>query len=672
MRTHAFTRIIFLVLVLALPTLVHAQFQEPTSEELKMTADPKAPGAAAAYLNVEEITDDSLHFHSFYARIKVLGEKGKELATVELPYEHGPLQIADIKARTIHADGTVIPLTVKPEDLLDTKAGEAQFNRKVFTLPSVEVGSILEYRYELRYNDHSSWSPDWEIQRPYFVHTAHYKFTPFRAFLTGWNNSMNQVMIDRHGNAINSIIWWPQLPPGVEVKTDSVGRFSLEVNDIPAAPQEAWMPPASGFLYHVAFYYKSAFTGNDYWMSEAKFWSKDVDRLAEPTAPIKAAVAGLIAPGDSDLDKAKKLYKAVQALDNTAFSRRKGDAELKQLGLRITKGPEKLKPAEETWSQKSGSRDEIALLYLSMTRAAGLTAYAMKVVNRNRGVFAPGYLNFDQLDDDIVILAVNGNEITLDPGEKMCPFGMVRWIHTGAGGIRQGAGASAAASSPTQPYTVNTLRRIGDITLDEHGAATGYIRFVMTGQDALRWRQEALRLDEDETKKAFDRWLESMVPQGVEAHVEHFQALDDPDANLVAVVKVQGTLGTATSRRLLLPGFLFETSSLHPFVDEEKRLVPVDMHYAEQVTDQVVYHLPPGLAVEGAPQESKVPWGDRAILNTRTIPASGQITIARQLSRAFIIVKPDDYQDLRGFYQKVAAADQQQLVLSAAPAGKGN
>jgi hypothetical protein len=41
----------------------------------------------------------------------------------------------------------------------------------------------------------------------------------------------------------------------------------------------------------------------------------------------------------------------------------------------------------------------IALLYLSMLRAAGLNGYAMRVVDRNRSLFAPGYMYFDQLDD---------------------------------------------------------------------------------------------------------------------------------------------------------------------------------------------------------------------------------------------------------------------------------
>jgi hypothetical protein len=36
------------------------------------------------------------------------------------------------------------------------------------------------------------------------------------------------------------------------------------------------------------------------------------------------------------------------------------------------------------------------------------------------------------------------------------------------------------------------------------------------------------------------------------------------------------------------------------------------------------------------------------------------------------VATPEEYQDLRGFYQKVATADQQQLVLTRDPDGKGN
>ena len=330
------------------------------------------------------------------------------------------------------------------------------------------------------------------------------------------------------------------------------------------------------------------------------------------------------------------------------------------------------KRAEDTWNQKTGSSEDIALLYLAMLRAAGLTAYAMKVVDREEGIFGPAFMDFDQLDDTIVILSIGGKEITLDPGEKMCPFETVHWSHSGASGARRSSDNHNAGTTPYQPYTANSMQRIGDLNLDEHGAITGNIRFIMTGQEALHWRQAVLENDLDEVRRQFDRSLERVVPEGTQAHIDHFVGLDDPDVNLMAMVKVEGSLGTATSKRLLLPGFFFQTHGAHPFVAQEKRLEPVDMHYGDVVTDQITYHLPAGFSVEGAPQNAKTAWPEHAIFANKTAQSPGQIIIARILARAFTFAKPEEYQDLRGFYQKVAANDQQQLVLTATQPAKGN
>src|SRR5207302_6748998 len=101
-----------------------------------------------------------------------------------------------------------------------------------------------------------------------------------------------------------------------------------------------------------------------------------------------------------------------------------------------------------------------------MLRAAGLSAFAMKVVDRESGVFQPGYLDFDQLDDNVVILSTGGKDIVLDPGQKMCPFQTVHWRHSASGGIRESADGRAAAGTPEQMYSANSLQRLGDVTLD--------------------------------------------------------------------------------------------------------------------------------------------------------------------------------------------------------------
>ena len=141
------------------------------NDELKMTSDPKAPGAAAVYLNVKEIANDPMHYQSYYARIKVLTEKGKELATVEIPYLKGNKKVTGIKGRTIHADGTIIPLTVKPEDLLSAKSGEMQFGQEGLYSAQRGGGEHSGVPATTCATTTTSFrSPQWEIQRPYFVH----------------------------------------------------------------------------------------------------------------------------------------------------------------------------------------------------------------------------------------------------------------------------------------------------------------------------------------------------------------------------------------------------------------------------------------------------------------------------------------------------------------------
>ncbi len=264
-------------------------------------------------------------------------------------------------------------------------------------------------------------------------------------------------------------------------------------------------------------------------------------------------------------------------------------------------------------------------------------------------------------------LSTGGKEMVLDPGEKMCPFGTVSWRHSGVQGLSQSDEGVQFSTTPELVFNDNIVTRVADLTLDAHGGVTGSIQFIMTGQESLKWRQASLRNDDGELKKQFDRELEKLVPEGVEAHIDRFLGLDQPGQNLMAMVNVHGTLGAATAKRLLLPGLFFDTRTSAPFVKEDMRLEPVDMHYAERINDDVIYHLPAGMTVEGAPQDTSVPWQGHAVFVLKTKTGSGQIEIVSTVARAFSRAKPEEYQDLRGFYQKVAAAEQAQLVLKVAP-----
>jgi hypothetical protein len=296
----------------------------------------------------------------------------------------------------------------------------------------------------------------------------------------------------------------------------------------------------------------------------------------------------------------------------------------------------------------------------------------MKLVNRQTGIFNASYLSFDQLNDTVVILNIDGKEMVLDPGEKMCPFGVVSWHHAGAGGIRQSDKGIESWATPLNVYGDNVVTRRAELTVGPGGSVTGKLQFGMTGQDALHWRQQALRVDEGTLKKDFDEWLRTQIASGLEAHVTHFAKLDDPSGDLGAYATVTGSAGSVTGKRILLPASFFALGEDRNFISQPNRKLPVDMHFAAQLKDGVLYHLPAGYSLEAALPPASVPWPEHAVYQLKTTPGANGVTVVDTLARAFTFVQPDEYAAMRDFYQKVVAADQQQLVFSPGADAGGN
>jgi len=659
MRRQSWVRNALLLLAMALPALLHAQFQQPTDEELKMTADPKAPGAAAVYLYREDVTDDPDNLHSYYDRIKVLTEKGQELATVRIPYEHGVERVTEIRGRTIHADGTIIPFKAKPSDLMDFKGKNLELNTVTFTLPSAEVGSILEYRLEVSLPVNRVSEPTWNIQQRYFVHKEHF------AFIHGVSG-INYVK-NSQGQPLDRLLYSSRLPQGAKVNFDrGKALFSIDLTDVPAAPEEDWMPPINTLNWRVEFYYTETDSGVKFWEDAGKRWAKEALEFTSPSGALTKAVAGIVAPTDTDEQKAQKIYAAVEKLDNTDFSREKSEVERKREKLR------NVHKAEDIWKQQSGSANEIALLYVALARATGLNVWPVEVVNRNRAIFDLRYLSLSQLDDFLVVANIGGREVYLDPGQKMCPYGILHWKHTFASGFRLTGSGAVHATTPGSSSESEVVQRVADLTVDEQGNLKGTARFTMAGQEALHWRQLALENDQEEVKKQFSESMRDSLPDGVSADFDHFLGLDDSTVNLIGFVKISGNLATATGKHLFLPGLFFESQAKHPFVAQDIRLTPVDVHYAKMLQDDVIYHLPSSFTVESAPKTDDLSWPGYATLKIGSTMNANSVEVIRAFVQNFALLDPKVYNDLHDFYLKVAAADQQQLVLTRATAGKGN
>ena len=675
-----------------------------------MTSDPKAPGADAVYLYREETADDPHHFHSVYARIKILSERGKEAATVHVTYsknyifnasgnnssrmgsgaanhwdapdvshagEDQPINadsfnvrtdVTALEARTIHPDGTIVPLTGAPADLLKLKRGRNEVNDLTFTLPSTEVGSILEYRYQVRY-DRFLKAPDWQVQQPYFVHRAHYSFTPAEKFLPSRNKMGSagiddSAPIDANGEAMTDIRDAAVLPPGKSVKLEASGNYTLDLTDVPPFPQEPFGPPMMGQAYQVSFFYTPTPDGKEFWQKEMGHWTKNLNQYIAPTPKLQQTIADLFTPADGPLEKAKKIFAVVEKLENIDFG---FDGEPGIGSEWIPTGH-----VETVLQEKKGTSNQMAYLYLALARVAGLNARPERIASRSQRIFSPQFLRTDQLDSVVIAVNIYGKEITVDPGAKMTPFQTMHWAHAGAGGITMGAGNKVETIiTPLQLNTDNSVLRVGSLDVSPQGAISGTLKVGFIGQPAIQLRQLAVKSGADAVKEEINRLLAREVPNGIEAKVDHVAYLDDPSKQLLAVVPVSGTLANNTGSRLILPRLFFESKETNPFPLDDSRSLPVDMRYPAQEQEQITYVFLAGFALESTPQDSVMKWEENAAYQLKSKAAANSITSARILARGFTLLDAKEYIPLRDFYQKVVVADQQQLVLTAVQAGKG-
>lgn len=633
-----------------------ATWTQPTPEELKMTSDPAAPDAPAVYLYRDERIDDKIHFQRVYARIKILTAKGKEdFGDIELPYQAHGFGIRGIEARTIHADGTVIPFTGKPYDKELVKAGNVKIMEKVFSMPDVQVGSILEYQYELQYDDTYVQPPRWFVQQNVYVHKAHYHFVPMD--LSG-NRFVTVTDPMGKERTATRLLYYQNLPGDAKVK-DQMDGYDLTVENIPPLPDEEYSPPMDSFSYRVVFYYSPEYTGAGFWKDEGKTWSKDVDRFAAPSDAIRQAVAQITAPGDTDEQKLTKIYSAVMGLENTSFTREHSAAENRAEGLHV-------KTAADIWAQKRGSDDEITRLFIAMARVAGMKADAIIVADRDENFLNTGYLHWDQLEDELAIVTVGGKEMYFDPGERYCEFGELHWRHTQVQGMRQTDDGPTLAVTPGLAFHDNHVVRLAELQMGADGTLTGVIRIAMNGVEALRWRQRALTTDEATVKKEFENELQQRVPDGVVVKTNHFLGLTDYNSQLMAVVDVSGGMGTATGKRVIVPGAFFE-ARVKPLFAGTRRENPVDLHYPYLARDEVSLKLAPGLTMESVPTNAKLPLKNFALFQELYGSKGSEYQQVREMALGTPLYKAAEYPDLRDFFQKASAQDQEPLVLKRVP-----
>ena len=158
--------------------------------DLKMTTEPKAPGAPAIYLYRQVDRKESgrvNHTEAYYFRIKILTEDGRKYGNIEIPYLKSVGGISNIRARTIHPDGTVLNFDGKIFENTIVKSKTLRYQAKTLTMPDVQVGSIVEYRFIYDLRDNYVFRSYWTVSADLFTQKAVFSFKPYENYDLQWN-----------------------------------------------------------------------------------------------------------------------------------------------------------------------------------------------------------------------------------------------------------------------------------------------------------------------------------------------------------------------------------------------------------------------------------------------------------------------------------------------------
>ena len=263
---------------------------------------------------------------------------------------------------------------------------------------------------------------------------------------------------------------------------------------------------------------------------------------------------------------------------------------------------------------------------------------------------------------EIAVVNLAGKDIYLDPGTKFCPYGYLRWIRTSTQGIKLDKKGGVFVMAPAAPYDKATTRRNAEMALDGGGNLTGTITVKFEGGDALEHRLDELDTDDAGKKKDLEDELQGWLPTGAIIKMTKAEGWETSDGPLTATFSVDMPgYASAAGKRFLVPAYLFQARQMDAFKHVDRKY-PVYFPYAFGEVDRVNIKLPAGYTLENTPQAQTARLGYAGYQNVAQFDGK-QLVTQRILQVNGIFFKLDQYPEVKTFFGKVQAGDEQQAVL---------
>jgi len=635
----------------------------PITEEdrnLKAPKVDKNAGAEAVFWRThvwdEASTQDWRRIYSHYARIKVFNEKGKEkVSTVDIVTFRKDTAVTDIAARTIKPDGSIVEMNkdaIQDRNIL--RAGGISVRAKSFTLPAVEPGSIIEYRYrEIAFKENifylrGHFQHEVPVQKSiFFIRPLSRDIVPFQMGLRVFNCEPSKVKLENNG--FNSI----------------------SLDNVPAFESEPYMPAEADVRPWILIYYAedSKREPDKYWQKQGKEAYTAFKNAQRLNNEIKAAAAKAVSGASSDDQKVVALITWLRQNMRELFSSTVTDAERGKIIQSMPKT--RRRTSTEVFESGIGTSDELNTLFAALAQSAGLDARPALVSSRNDLAFHPNLPEVHFLNSIDMAVKIGANWKLFDVSMRELPPDMISWKEEGVKALVTDSKSPTFIDSPVSPPEASQSARNGKFRLSADGTLEGDVKLSYTGHRAAERRQGRIGEPNEKLVESFKESLVRLYP-GAEFSAITVANMDESSKPLEYSYHIKmPNYAQRTGRRLFFAPLYFQRTAT-PMFSAGERKHDIHIPFAWKETDDISIQLPEGYELDNPQAPESGGFGEVGGYKVDMgINKTGLLRVQRELifgAKGLIFFRREAYPKLKNALDETHRRDGTMLALKQAAA----
>lgn len=641
---------LLLVLICLSATVAYSQnfkFGKVSKEELSEKYYALDSTANAAYLYKSRNTYYDLRngvkiITDVVQRIKIYNKDGFSYATIGVNYykpgSGNGERVSSIKATTFNLiDGKIEKKKITKANIFDEKVNKS-IRKKKITFPNVKEGSIIEIKYRLSSPYYQSIDDlrfqynipvknlSYSVSIPeYFVFNKRskgYHYIPMestkKSVSVSGSNYTNDISTFKASNI-------PALKDD-EPYTGNINNYRagliFEITAI-VIPGQTHKYFSTTWKDVTKTIYKSSNFGNE--LKKINYFKDDLATI---------------------LSEAKSPSQKIGAIFNFVKSKVKWNS---YYGIGTNKGVKK------AYKEGTGNVAEINLMLTSMLRAAGLEANPVLVSTRSKGF--PFFPTIDGFNYVIAAVNLPNGQILLDASEKysmpnVLPVRAINW---------QGRIIKNDLTSDWISLTPNVFAELNhflSVKFDEELVAEGIMRTTYKNFEAVNFRASKNHIKED--------GIITKLEENYNIEIDDYKVANKLD-NYKPVIRTVKFVGEEfvemINGKLYISPLLFLASKTNPFKLKERKF-PVDFGVPLKNKTSMSLQIPKGYKIESLPESTAIAMSNKIGVFRYKVVSNGQkVNIIFQLQINNPLITPENYQELKEFYNQMVKKQIEKIVL---------